>query len=244
MRILSRRQWAQARAAKANQSALEVEQANKTSLFPAMRPSNPLEAIDAWREMEGPPTQLRARWHPNALPLRIRIATLHDPEIEAKFSDQLGMPVERFLLDSLKEWTAASMGQIRFVQVFEGMDEDIEVLWTDTAIEGRDYEVGHTKRKVTGSLSGAYGSSSHWVTHATITLLTRPIIDQHLNHQQQLQRLRTTFLHEIGHALGLEHADSKHDIMYHRGWRNLHLSEGDARRLQKLYEQKTAGLLS
>jgi predicted Zn-dependent protease len=90
---------------------------------------------------------------------------------------------------------------------------------------GREFELGHTERNVTDV----------WIRQATITLLTEPEIDRHLPPLRQKQRLYSTLLHELGHALGLEHTESKRDVMHHQGWRNLCLSLNDAHQIQALY---------
>jgi predicted Zn-dependent protease len=68
-----------------------------------------------------------------------------------------------------------------------------------------------------------------------ISLIENPVIDQHLSREQQVWRLRSTLLHELGHALGLEHSLCPEHVMYFRGWRNTYLSSGDALAIQKLY---------
>jgi hypothetical protein len=85
--------------------------------------------------------------------------------------------------------------------------------------------VGHTDRKIQDRL----------ILQATITLLPEPAIDQRLSIEGRKQRMYSTLLHELGHALGMEHTESERDVMHHRGWRNTHLSDNDAYQLKTLY---------
>jgi predicted Zn-dependent protease len=89
--------------------------------------------------------------------------------------------------------------------------------------------VGHTDRVIQGA----------WIQQCTITLMSQPRIDEHLNLLQRQQRLATTILHELGHALGLEHSENKQDVMYFRGWRHSVLSENDIHRIRELYRLKS-----
>ena len=73
------------------------------------------------------------------------------------------------------------------------------------------------------------------IVSATITLIETPRIDAQLDAGQQQDRLLATLLHELGHALGLEHSPNPDDVMHHRGWRHTRLSENDRSRLRRLY---------
>jgi hypothetical protein len=70
---------------------------------------------------------------------------------------------------------------------------------------------------------------------STIELTKNPSIDNYLSKEQQAQRLYTTILHEIGHALGLKHAKSNTSIMHPMGWRNTQLTTEDILLFQVLY---------
>jgi predicted Zn-dependent protease len=71
-------------------------------------------------------------------------------------------------------------------------------------------------------------------------LLTEPVIDRHLLKPQIQDRLYTTALHEVGHALGLEHSTQAKDVMHHQGWRNKHLTPNDVSRLSTLYKRSSS----
>lgn len=73
---------------------------------------------------------------------------------------------------------------------------------------------------------------------STIELVEHPTIDTYLPKTQQEQRLYTTLLHEIGHALGLNHGKQRNSIMHPTGWRNTVLSTEDVALFKALYPTK------
>jgi hypothetical protein len=179
-----------------------------------------LSQLEAWRTNEEAAGALTVRWALSDMPLQISIAPNPTfPGLEAE------------LMRAARQWEVASQGLIRFREA--GLPQDqhenahIRILWSNQTTLGRDYEVGHTLRTVQGKR----------ITHAEIILIQVPLIDRHLNPAQQHQRLLTTMLHEMGHALGLEHSELKTDVMYYRGWQNAILSANDIQRLQALYAQ-------
>lgn len=130
------------------------------------------------------------------------------------------------LLESvMSEWCEASGHKISFENAHRNSEAALYLEWVDQAVIGRDYEVGHTNRRI----------QENRITYAHISLLRNPAIDRHLSPLQKRQRLRTTLLHEIGHALGVEHSNNSEDVMYYRGWKNEHLSHFDAQRIRLLY---------
>lgn len=70
---------------------------------------------------------------------------------------------------------------------------------------------------------------------STIELVEHPVIDAYLPKAQQEQRLYTTLLHELGHALGLNHANNINSIMHPKGWRNTGFSQEDVALFKALY---------
>jgi predicted Zn-dependent protease len=69
----------------------------------------------------------------------------------------------------------------------------------------------------------------------SITLIKFPRIDRALSPVQQQQRLAATVLHELGHALGLDHVQSAAAVMHYQGWQNTRLSDVDINALNRLY---------
>lgn len=130
------------------------------------------------------------------------------------------------LLESvMHEWVEASGHKISFEHAQRSSEALLCFEWIDQTVMGRDYEVGHTNRRV----------HDNRITYANISMLRSPAIDRHLTPVQKRQRLRTTLLHELGHALGIEHSNNPEDVMYYRGWQNPHLTSNDAQRIRLLY---------
>lgn len=124
------------------------------------------------------------------------------------------------------QWVLGSAKQVQFVTVTDPNAADIVFSWTDSAVKGRPYEVGHTNNTVNGQ---------NLITKSEIQLLESPLIDKQLAGLERQMRLQSTILHEMGHALGLEHSENVQDVMYFRGWNNAYLSTHDCERIQELY---------
>lgn len=159
------------------------------------------------------------RWPQEAFPLAIYIAD--NPLLASKFKVETNT-----LFNWANQWSSQSNNRVQFVLTTNKEDAVIQINWTTDATKGRDYEVGHAKRNV---------NPQGLIESVAITLLEQPVIDNHLSYTEQVQRLQATILHEIGHALGLEHSNNPKDNMYHRGWQNADLSVNDIRRLIQLY---------
>lgn len=105
----------------------------------------------------------------------------------------------------------------------------IVITWKKSPTLERPNDLGHCDCHVETIATKAH------ITHAHIQLVQHPLIDEQLSHEQQQQRLFATLLHEIGHALGLQHLDHPNSVMYYRGWRSTVLSVADKQALGQLY---------
>lgn len=139
------------------------------------------------------------------------------------------------LMEQAAQWENNSVPQgstsplIRFQRLHslsEVCTPDILIKIAGDTVSGRENETGHTDRVV---------DAKGYIRQVTITLVERPVVYASLNEQEQKICLQATLLHELGHALGLEHSQHKTDAMYYRGWRNTVVSQGDRSALLALY---------
>lgn len=183
-----------------------------------------LQALEEWRKQEADRgRQSTPRWHPDKLKaLLLYITPLNKPRWQG------------IILQAARDWEASCAGLIQFIPVVRPDEADISVKWSQATVSGRDYEVGHTDRTI---------RPPQWIVQARITLMVQPEIDKHLTLEQIEKRLYTTALHELGHALGLEHSQYEKDVMHHRGWQNPCLSANDIQRLNSLYRQPPSSMI-
>lgn len=176
-----------------------------------------LQALQEWHAQQSDSEKaLTVRWHPTmAKDLRVYIPATNNI-------------LDALLWKACMDWQRASVGLIGVQRTVRQSEANIIFEWVDAAAPGRDFEVGHTQREL---------HAGQWIKKATISLLTHPAIDAELTPDQIMARLRATALHEMGHALGLEHSQSDKDVMHHQGWRHSQLSDTDTHRLQTLYSQ-------
>jgi predicted Zn-dependent protease len=177
-----------------------------------------LEALEQWRVHEEETRKIQASWPPEKFPLHILIQP-NPIQHPTQFSTQ-----EMFNI--LRQWEAAYPELIRFELIaFPIEAADIVIQWDTETTLGRDFEVGHTNRKTNGKR----------IIQAEITLIQNPIIDGYLKPAKQKQRIQATLLHEMGHALGLEHSEQTQDVMFYRGWQHSYLTPNDLQRAKQLY---------
>lgn len=185
--------------------------------------SSPLDALHAlteWQTIESS-QGMTVRWPSKPMPIVVTLAPF--PKDSTAWQET---EICRLLDATLKQWEIAAQGVLRFTWDPTAPSEgDIQIQWASETTYGRDYELGHTDRTIQGK----------WIRQAVITLITDPAIDTQLTPGRKKERLYSTLLHELGHALGLEHLESERDVMHHRGWKNQALSPNDIRSLQALY---------
>jgi predicted Zn-dependent protease len=144
--------------------------------------------------------------------------------------DQETHPPEAFE-KAMLAWQTASKGSIQFKRLTANTanDDGIFISWSDETNPQRPYEVGRT-------VNQTHLKEGHpFIYRSEIVLQRNPRINQHLDVDAQQLQLYATFLHEMGHALGLEHTQDPHSVMFHRSLQNHQFTTEDLAQLKRLY---------
>ena len=160
------------------------------------------------------------RWSASKMPLRIYIADGNKvPGYEVEF--------EKLLRQSFLDWAKASNNLISFKFVDNQAGSDIQCTWTNNPKDLINIaEAGETNLV----------SNSKGIVRGKIKFLTVPLVK---TLPITKNRMRTIFLHEIGHVLGMAgHTTTPSDAMFFSlevkdEWRDL--TDRDARTIQRLY---------
>ena len=134
---------------------------------------------------------------------------------------------------ALNAWQNASHDAILFKRLTQISDdsEGIFISWSHETNPQRPYEVGRT-------VNETHLKEGHlFIWRTGIVLQRNPRINQHLDIEAQGLQLYATFLHEIGHALGMEHTQDPHSVMFHRSLQNHQFTTEDLAQIQRLYRK-------
>jgi len=186
-----------------------------------------IDSILKWEKNEKIPEKKQPKWDLEKIPLKYFI---YKDVYTEKLLTEFGLAVE----EAFQVWARASHGSIRFEKTLMPDNADIIVKWTTETLVGRTYEAGHNN----------LNAVNNKITKAEITIVVFPVIDMDLKDKERVERVKRTALHEIGHALGLNHSCNPKDIMFHRGIYNKVPSIIDIKRLKQLYESRDLDFVS
>jgi hypothetical protein len=146
-----------------------------------------------------------------------------------------GLP-KAVLQNALSAWEKATEGQVNFHLLQKATPAiaqraDILILWANETL---------AKTTTAGKawLHIKTLNASPLIVGSTIELVKAPLIDAYISTHQQKDRLYTTLLHELGHALGLNHAQNAASVMHPAGWKNRHLTSEDSNLFFQLYPKR------
>ncbi len=142
--------------------------------------------------------------------------------------------LKRIFLQSLDEWCEAS-DKLAFKVVKEANDADLVVVWTDRALP---YGSGRKGKEAAG-LTHFERMTSEGISKVRIELET---YNNDRKEKRSNQSMRSTILHELGHALGLGHSGYVRDVMFYSSnqKRLLCLSYRDKSTIQRYYKDHPA----
>jgi tetratricopeptide (TPR) repeat protein len=162
-------------------------------------------------------------WPKAMFPLKVYFQSDSDFKFATNKSGMTESTPEEVMARACQMWTEASQGRLSFQSVSRPEDSNIECAFTSDSGAMEDAAAAGVTAWT------GYGEAPK----ARISLLTT----DHEGNPLTREAFLDTCLHELGHAVGLEHSQNIDDIMYpsHRSKPLMTISQNDAKRVIVLY---------